>query len=274
MWEHPPRKWAPADHWHLWSWAGSGAVSSVRHRQTWEKDKERKVRTELQALHFQESNTIFEPIWSLPGFVRDPLLIDVFVKARQDPHYFSASCAHHDIRTHRIKHINRFCLSVSRNNTHNKSPGAAQLTKQSCLPSSSTLGQYISKQLITLKALPCLPGSGCESVGFWGQRSNRTHIDHVPGQLWHEHFLYISANLHAVATSSGAQILHTSDLASKAATNNVAVVTHVSGILKCYFCNAYISIFKLNVIYMDEDKRFRLLANCSHKFLLVLATKS
>lgn len=43
----------------------------------------------------------------LPGLVRDPFFVDVFVQPGQHPHHLPASCAHHDVTAHSIQHINR-----------------------------------------------------------------------------------------------------------------------------------------------------------------------
>lgn len=46
----------------------------------------------------------------VPGFVRDPLLINIFVKTRQDSHHLTPASAHHDVTAHRIKNVNGFSL--------------------------------------------------------------------------------------------------------------------------------------------------------------------
>lgn len=47
----------------------------------------------------------------IPGFIRDPLFIDVLMHPWQNPHYLSSSCADHNITSNCIHYINGFCLS-------------------------------------------------------------------------------------------------------------------------------------------------------------------
>lgn len=47
----------------------------------------------------------------VPGFIRDPLFIDVLVHPWQNPHHLSCSCAYHNITSNCIHDINGFRLS-------------------------------------------------------------------------------------------------------------------------------------------------------------------
>lgn len=46
----------------------------------------------------------------VPGFVWDPLLIDILIKTRQDSHHLTPASAHHNVTAHSIQNINGFSL--------------------------------------------------------------------------------------------------------------------------------------------------------------------
>lgn len=50
-----------------------------------------------------------------PGFIWDPLLIDILIKTRQDSHHLTPTRGHHDVTTHSIQDINGFSLPVEKN---------------------------------------------------------------------------------------------------------------------------------------------------------------
>ncbi len=63
--------------------------------------------------------------------------------------------------------------------------------------------------------LPGLPRPGHEGVRLVGERANGTQVDHVAGQLGHEHLLDVGSDLHFVAAARCAQIFATGDLRRK-----------------------------------------------------------
>ena len=44
---------------------------------------------------------------SSPGFVGDPLLVDVVVQPREHPHHLAFTGAHHDVAAHGVQDVDR-----------------------------------------------------------------------------------------------------------------------------------------------------------------------
>ena len=61
--------------------------------------------------------------------------------------------------------------------------------------------------------LPRLPRPSHEGIRLAGQGSNGAQVDDIAGQLGHDHLLHVGADLHIVASASGAKVFHSSHLA-------------------------------------------------------------
>lgn len=78
---------------------------------------------------------------------------------------------------------------------------------------------FLSKVWKPQSFLPGLPWSCGESVGFGGERADGTDVDDVTRQLRHEHLLDVRSDLQIISPPRRSQVLHTGNLAAKAATN-------------------------------------------------------
>ena len=51
-----------------------------------------------------------ETVDTVPGLVRDPFFVDVFVDPGHDSHDLPSPGANHNVTTHCIQHVNGLCL--------------------------------------------------------------------------------------------------------------------------------------------------------------------
>lgn len=161
-------------------------------------------------------------LFILPGLVRDPFFVDVFVQPGQHPHHLTASCAQHNVTAHSIQHVN--WLGFSAKKAEHKAKDDESDIKMNTLTNQKALNSwYKSLQEVQNEVsnpfLPGLPWSCGESVGFGGERSDRTDIDNVAWHLRHEHLFYVRPNLQVVSSSCRSQIFNTCDLTSKTTKN-------------------------------------------------------
>jgi hypothetical protein len=84
-----------------------------------------------------------------------------------------------------------------------------------------------------------LPGPRHERVRLGGERADGTEVDDVAGELGHEHFLDVGADLHGVAAPGGAQVLHARHLRGESDTpekNTMLKNSRYTGSFLKYLC--------------------------------------